>query len=163
MKHGGGNLAQSQPAVTEAVLNAVANGPRLFFQQGPGGTGKTFVDGHLLAKLRSLGKIALAVASSGFAAILPSNGRTAHIRFKLPVKNLTANSAIKVSKPSTLAELLRKTELVIWGEAPMQHRHCAVAVSRCFRDVPDDPLPFGGSYSYFCRRLGSNASHNPPR
>jgi ATP-dependent DNA helicase PIF1 len=163
IEHGEGNLTQSQRAVTEAVLNAVANAPRLFVLQGPGGTGKTFVENNLLAKIRSLGKIALAVASSRIAAILLSGGRTAHSRFKLPVKNVTANITLNVSKQSTLAELFRKTELIIWDEAPMQHRHCAEAVSRCFPGVRYDPRPFGGVTVLFCRRLGSDASHNQPK
>ena len=138
------SLTQSQRAVTEAVLDAVSDQPKVFFLQGPGGTGKTFVEVYLLAKVRSAGKVALAVASSGIAALLLQGGRTAHSRFKLPVKGLTANTTLNVPKQSTLADLFRKTSLIVWDEAPMQHRQCAEAVSRCLQDVRDDPRPFGG-------------------
>ena len=52
---------------------------------GPGGMGKTFLYKLLLAHLRAQGKVALAVASSGIAALLIEGGRTAHSRFKIPV------------------------------------------------------------------------------
>jgi type II secretory pathway predicted ATPase ExeA len=57
----------------------------LFFLDGPGGTGKTFVQNTCLAELRSRNLIALAVATTGIAATLLSGGTTAHSRFKIPV------------------------------------------------------------------------------
>lgn len=58
---------------------------RVFFVDGPGGTGKTFLYSLLLAYVRAQGKVALSVASSGIAALLMEGGRTAHSRFKIPV------------------------------------------------------------------------------
>ena len=58
---------------------------RLFFVDGPGGTGKTFLYKTLLATVRARGDIALAVASSGIAALLLEGGRTAHSRLKIPI------------------------------------------------------------------------------
>jgi len=57
----------------------------------PGGTGKTFLISLIIAKIRSNNGIALAVASSGFAATLLDGGRTAHSAFKLPL-NIQNNS-----------------------------------------------------------------------
>ena len=57
----------------------------MFFVDGPGGTGKTFLYSVLLAAVRSRGDVALAAASSGIAALLMEGGRTAHSRFKIPV------------------------------------------------------------------------------
>jgi hypothetical protein len=51
----------------------------------PGGTGKTFLINLLLAKVRQTGKIALAVAASGIATALLTDGRTAQSALKLPV------------------------------------------------------------------------------
>jgi hypothetical protein len=67
---------------------------RVFFVDGPAGTGKTFVYRMLLASVRSRGGIALAVASSGIAALLLPGGRTAHSRLKLPL-NPEASSTCK--------------------------------------------------------------------
>lgn len=58
---------------------------RLFFVDGPGGTGKTFVYSLLLDTVRSQGDIAIAVASSGLAALLMPGGRTSHSRFGIPI------------------------------------------------------------------------------
>ena len=48
-------------------------------------TGKTFVYSLLLDTIRSRGDIAIAVASSGLAALLMPGGRTAHSRFGIPI------------------------------------------------------------------------------
>lgn len=58
---------------------------KLFFVDGPRGTGKTFLYELLLAEVRSQGDVALAVASSGLAALLLAGGRTAHSRFSIPI------------------------------------------------------------------------------
>jgi hypothetical protein len=58
----------------------------IYFVDGPGGTGKTFLYNKLLAKVRCEGDIALSVASSGIAALLLEGGRTAHSRFKIPIQ-----------------------------------------------------------------------------
>lgn len=57
----------------------------LYFLDALGGTGKTFVISLILAAIRSQGKIALALASSGIAATLLDGGRTAHSALKLPL------------------------------------------------------------------------------
>ena len=50
----------------------------VFFLEGFGGTGKTFLINLILAKVYSDGGIALATASSGIAATLLDGGTTAH-------------------------------------------------------------------------------------
>ena len=54
------------------------NHQMLFFLDGPGGTGKMFLQNILLAHVRKQGKIALTVASTGIAATLLEGGWTAH-------------------------------------------------------------------------------------
>ena len=58
-----------------------------FFVDGPRGTGKAFLYSLLLARVRSAGDIALPVASFGIAALLLAGGKTAHSRFKIPVRS----------------------------------------------------------------------------
>lgn len=137
------SLTSDQRRATQAILDSLLGLPQLFFLQGPGGTGKTFVENYLLAKVRSEGSIALAVASSGIAALFLLGGRTAHSRFKIPL-NATADYNIPISKTSPLAHLLRETKLIIWNEAPMMHRFNFEAVDRCLRDVRNDDRWFGG-------------------
>ena len=67
------------------LLEQLNNNSGLFFVHGHGGTGKTFLWSTIIAKIRSEGRIVLAVASSGIASLLLPGGRTAHSRFKIPL------------------------------------------------------------------------------
>jgi len=125
------------------AINSEVPEQTLFFVDGPGGHGKTFLFNMILAKVRSKQEIAIAVASSGIAALLLNGGRTAHSRFKIPLK-LTETSNLNISKQSDLGELIRKIKLIIWDEAPMAHRFAFEAVDRTFRDLTEIDKPFGG-------------------
>ena len=121
----------------------------VFFVYGSGGCGKTYMWRTLISKLRSERKIVLPVASSGIAATLMPGGRTAHSRFKIPIV-LDELSMCSISHTSDIAELIKKTDLIIWDEAPMQHRFSFECLDRSLRDIMKavDPgrfdLPFGG-------------------
>ncbi|KAG3237939.1 hypothetical protein PI124_g17085 [Phytophthora idaei] len=140
-------LNDEQRSVYSTIINAVDNstpGNTLFFIDGPGGTGKSTLLKHILAKVRLSGKIALAVASSDIASLLLMGGRTAHSTFKIPLK-LNDTSTCSIFKQSHLKGLIQKASLVIWDEASMAHRHAFEAVDRSFRDLVDnDDEPFGG-------------------
>ena len=105
-----------------------------FFLQGAAGTGKTFLYNCLCSYLRARGKIVLCVASSGIAAQLLPGGRTAHSRFKIPLSN-ALNSGCNITSNSLLAQLIRKTSLIIWDEVPMQHKSCFEAVNWTLNDI----------------------------
>jgi ABC-type ATPase involved in cell division len=51
---------------------------KLIFVEGHGGTCKTYLWKAITTKIRSEGKIVLAVASCGITALLLEGGRTAH-------------------------------------------------------------------------------------
>ena len=104
---------------------------KIFFVDG---TGKTFLYKQVLNYIRSNGKIALAVASSGIAALLLPGGRTAHSRLKIPI-NLLATSTLNLPLQSESAELILKSEIILWDEAPMTHRHAYEALDRSLRDI----------------------------
>ena len=137
------NLQQREilNVVTTAIDSKVGGG--LFFIDGPGGTGKTFVENLLLSYVRSIGGIALSVASSGIASILLDGGRTAHSRFKIPL-DIHQDSTCDIKAQTTLADLIRRTKLIIWDEAPSQHRHCFEAVDRTFKDIRHSQHWLGG-------------------
>ncbi|XP_059636141.1 uncharacterized protein LOC132278363 [Cornus florida] len=100
------------------------------------------------AMVRSEHGIALATATSGVASSLLPGGRTAHSRFKIPIiadKSTTCN----ISKQSSTAELLRKTKLIIWDEAPMAKRYAIEAVDRTLQDLLGNNLSFGGKVMVF--------------
>jgi PIF1-like helicase len=116
----------------DTICEAVdAGNDGVFFLDGFGGTWKTFVINLTLAKVRSEGHIALAVASSGIAATLLDGGTTVHSRFKIPI-DIDVDSTCNIPAQSPLAALIRDTALVFWDEAVMQHRHVFEAVNCTF-------------------------------
>lgn len=126
----------------------------VFFVYGYGGTGKTFVWKTLSTAIRSQGEIVLNVASSGIASLLLPGGRTAHSRFAIPII-VNEDTTCEIRQRAPLAELLRRTKLIIWDEAPMVHKFCFEALDRSLRDIlrHSNPKsmeqPFGGKVVVF--------------
>jgi ATP-dependent DNA helicase PIF1 len=97
----------------------------------------------MLAHVRSRREVALTVASSGIASILLDGGRISHSRFKIPL-DIQHDSVAAIKRQSHLAELIRRTKLIIWDEAPVQYRYCFEAVDRTLRDITGVDSWFGG-------------------
>lgn len=103
----------------------------------------------MICKLRSQGDIVLLVASSGIATTLLPGGRTAHSQFKIPIV-LDEFSLCSIGHNSNIDALIRQTKLIIWDEAPMQHRYAFECLDRSLKDIMKsvDParasMPFGG-------------------
>jgi ATP-dependent DNA helicase PIF1 len=125
---------------------------RFFYVDGLGGCGKTFLYNTVLAYVRSRtagNQVAIPVASSGIAALLLAGGRTAHSRFKIPIK-LNETSTCHISAQHGLAAFVRAAALAMWDEVGMVHRYAVEALDRTFRDLmsQEDPrcehVPFGG-------------------
>ena len=95
------SLNSDQREAFHTIMKAVHNGnytPRVFSLNAPGGCGKTFCIEALLSTVRGIGKIALAVASSGIVAELLEGGRTAHSWFKIPIP-INESSMCSVDMP----------------------------------------------------------------
>ncbi|XP_071719028.1 ATP-dependent DNA helicase PIF1-like [Rutidosis leptorrhynchoides] len=149
-------LTSKQKEAYYQIIKAVDHGKgAVFFLYGYDGTGKTFLSKTLSAAFRSKGEIVLNVASSGIAALLLSGGRMIHSRFHIPL-HPTDESFCTISPSSNLGELIRRTKLLIWDEAPMVNKMCVEALDRSMSDIcrqsnPDsmDTL-FGGKTLVFC-------------
>ncbi|XP_066341090.1 uncharacterized protein [Miscanthus floridulus] len=142
-------LNVQQRAAFDEILDHVLNKRScVFFVDGPGGTGKTYLYKALLAKVRSLNLIAIATATSGIAASIMPGGRTAHSRFKVPIK-LDANSMCNFTKQSGTAMLLREASLIIWDEIAMTKRQAIETLDRTFQDIMGCDQPFGGKVMLF--------------
>lgn len=148
---------QEQLKVYNTIMESInkdSNESKLFFLDGPGGCGKTFIYNTLISKLRSIGKIAIPMASTGIAALLLDDGNTAHSSLKIPLKcNDTTMCGIKLQ--SNLADLIRSTNLFIWDESPTTSKYAYETVDRTFRDImkgvsPElEKIPFGGKTIVF--------------
>ncbi|KAI8530232.1 hypothetical protein RHMOL_Rhmol11G0040100 [Rhododendron molle] len=138
------NLNKEQIKAFNDILEAVTfEKPMSFFIDGQGGTGKTFLYRSLLAVVRSRNLIALATATSGVAASILPNGRTAHSRFKIPIDG-EGKLSCNVSKQSGLASLLKSASLIIWDEASMAKRQSIEALDILLRDLTEKDYLFGG-------------------
>ena len=78
------------------VIHDNTHPQRMFSLNANGGYGKTFLIETLLSTVKGMGKIALAVASSGIAAELLEGGRPAHSHFMIPIP-VNENSVCNIS------------------------------------------------------------------
>ncbi|XP_020251221.1 uncharacterized protein LOC109828691, partial [Asparagus officinalis] len=142
-------LNEDQRKSFEIIMDRVnMNKGGVFFIDGPGGTGKTFLYKTIIANVRSKGMIAIATATSGVAASLLPGGRTSHSRFKIPI-NATETIVYNISKQEGTAHLIRKVALIIWDEAPMAKRVKIESVDRTMQDLLSTKELFGGKVVVF--------------
>ena len=126
--------------------------PHFFFVYSPGGCGKTHLNTLLLNRVRSQGHIALAMASSGIAALLMDGGSTFHSRCKPPkqpyVDGKVVPCAIPFGKPT--GELFLRTHLILIDEVSMLNRSNVECLDVALRDLMSnvhpalERVPFGG-------------------
>lgn len=142
-------LNVDQQSAYDKVMAAVtAKTGGAFFIDGPGGTGKTYLYRALLATVKGRGEIAIPTATSGIAATLLHQGRTAHSTFQLPLKP-DSLATCTFTKGSKTGILLKHSAIIIWDEAPMTHRYQFEAVDRSLKDLMGSDLPFGGKIIVF--------------
>jgi hypothetical protein len=143
-------LNEEQQATYNEIMSTVdSDHGDLFFVDGPGGTGKTYLYRVLLATIRSQNKIVEATTTSGVAALIMSGGKTAHSRFKIPL-TLDDGAFCTFTNQSGTTKLLRTASLIIWDEVTMMKRQGVEALDNSLRDVMDRPnLPFGGKTMVF--------------
>lgn len=135
---------EQQVAYDRIIASVLDRDSKVFFLNGPGGTGKTYVYNTVCAHLRGDGNIVLCVSSSGISALLLRGGRTAYSMFKIPIEGLHERSVCTIPKNSHRAELMRATKAIIWDEIGAQHRLAVEAVDRTLRDICGSDQPFGG-------------------
>ncbi|XP_062518309.1 uncharacterized protein LOC134193499 [Corticium candelabrum] len=140
------NLTIDQRNIDLRITDMVDHGQGgIIFIDAPGGTGKTYLINLSLARLRSRGFVALAVASSGIAAQLLSNGKTAHSTFKIPLNLMTTDLPMcNLKRGSSKATLLQECAVIFWDEATMANKLAFEALDRTLQDLRQSSRPFGG-------------------
>ena len=71
---------------------------RLFFLDGPAGTGKTYLYNTIIRYYEWAGKNVLAQATTGVASDLLIGGTTMHSRFKIPPNSLDKDTVLDIKK-----------------------------------------------------------------
>jgi len=132
----------------EILDHVMTNRGKVFFIDGPGGIGKTYLYRALFARVRSTDRIAIATATFGIAASIMAGGRTAHSRFKIPIK-LEDNSVCNFTKQSGTAELLCEASLIIWDEVAITRRQAIETLDRSLQDITGCDSSFGGKVMVF--------------
>ena len=140
---------RQQKAFLDAATEMVNNDEQMLtFLDAPGGYGKTHCFNCLLAYIRSVGKVALAVATTGIAALQLTGGKTVHIAFKVPIDpsgRRRGLMTLNIKKNSAIGKLiLNDLAVLVWDEAPMIHRDIFESIDHTLRDLRDDSRPFGG-------------------
>ncbi|RCV17517.1 hypothetical protein SETIT_3G225900v2 [Setaria italica] len=114
------SLNEEQRAAYDEILSKVdTEQGSLFFVDGPGGTGKTFLYRALLGTLRSQNKLVVATTTSGVATSIMPGGRTTHI----------------FTKQSGTTKLLQQASLIIWDEASMTKRQAMKVLDNSLHNI----------------------------
>ncbi|KAI8430432.1 hypothetical protein MSG28_000709 [Choristoneura fumiferana] len=132
-------LTDEQKSVYYEIISSLnMEEGKIYFLDAPGGTGKTFLINLILSKVRSTRDIEI-------AATLLQGGRTAHSALKLPL-NLTSieTPMCNIPKQSKLAEVLRKTKIIVWDESTMAHKRGIEALDRTLQDIRNKQTLMGG-------------------
>ncbi|KAJ1519104.1 hypothetical protein ONE63_011345 [Megalurothrips usitatus] len=109
---------------------APARRARTLFLDGPGGYGRTQVLKVIVSHVRSQGKVALCVASSGIAALNMEGGTTAHNMYRLPLDLGNGVGTWNIRAGTQRAQLIKAASLIVFDEAPTAHRHLFEMVDR---------------------------------
>ncbi|KAJ8927550.1 hypothetical protein NQ314_019970 [Rhamnusium bicolor] len=126
----------------------------VFFVDGPGGSGKTYLYNTLLFYINNVLRLStIAVAWTGVAANLLIGGKTCHRTFRLPV-SLDERCIVGWPIDSWQSQYLQSAALGVWDEAPMSHRFAVEAVDRYFKELIRRPgtlmggkcVLFGGDF-----------------
>ncbi|CAH2016680.1 unnamed protein product [Acanthoscelides obtectus] len=140
-------LNQEQRLIFNDILLALNENERvphrLFFINGIGGAGKTFLLNTLLAYLLGNNHRYIAMCYTGIAASLLKNGQTIHSSFMLPVPFLE-NSTSKIRNQSTIADNIRYSKIIVIDEISMVHKSIFNEIDRKTREIMNNDIPFGG-------------------
>ncbi|UYV73007.1 hypothetical protein LAZ67_10001499 [Cordylochernes scorpioides] len=140
-----------QKLAFEAIMSTIDDNSlpqRLFFLDGPGGSGKTFLYNKLLSTIRGNNGIALPVASTRIAANLLEGGRTYHSQFKLPVPLLdTSTSSMRMTSDD--AKQIREANVIIYDEATMAPKDALRCINNLLKEIMQNEKPLGGKAIVF--------------
>ncbi|KAF4529574.1 hypothetical protein B566_EDAN017726 [Ephemera danica] len=117
--------------------------PKVFFVDGPAGSGKTYLYRHMINAAVSMGQKVLCCATSGIAATLLPGGVTLHRAFGLPL-NIHESSSSFLNVQEDGAAYLAKHSLIICDEMGAASKQLVAVIDRLLRDLHQNQVPMGG-------------------
>ena len=144
-----GVLTHEQRQIYETIVSAFSGVPphqtrgSLYYVDGPGGTGKSFLFNAILQKAISLNKHILPLAFTGIAATLLRGGRTIHSTFGIPVNT---HNDVRSSVRATTQDgrRLRDSDLILIDEATLVPASMLDGIDEILRDLCESEQPFAG-------------------
>ena len=136
------NTAEQQSIFNEICADIEQHKTKLYFIQGMGGSEKSALCKKILAWARLKEKLCLGCASTGLAATIYENFKTAHSLFKYPVMEdedqdepYVVEGQVNPECNSKRLELLQATDVIVWDEFPSNHRELFEAVCRALDNL----------------------------
>lgn len=139
-------LNEEQRNAYDKITKAISNKPlseNLFFIDGPGGSGKTYVYANLIHFMNGIGGKVITAASTGIAANRLHGGRTVHSLYGLPIA-INETSVSRIKPTSDQVKSLQLAKLFIIDECTMISNHTLNTIDRLLRGVMKNNIPFGG-------------------
>ena len=138
-------MNKEQGQAFDGVIAALeSQSSAMFFIDGPGGSGKSFLFEALLHHVRGRGEVGIACAWSGLAATLLPGGRTVSSRFGLPVPLPENDVQFRVTAAQAKGRLLKVARIIVWDEVSMTPSEAVEAADVCLQDICQNGSPFGG-------------------
>lgn len=137
------NLNIEQNKALHEVITSINEGGKLFFVDGPAGTGKTYLYNAIIEQLYRDKRSVIQLATTGIAADLLADGRTVHSGMKLPVP-LTETSISRLNLNSPEANKIKKASLILIDEVSMMSKHALNAIDEVLRRLCNKQQIFGG-------------------
>ena len=148
------SLNAEQREIADAVIQSVNRNlnedgkPRIFFVDGPGGTGKSYLFNFLSKHFQNLHKTVIMCAWSGVAATLLVGGKTVHSTFKIPL-NANNESTSLMNRNSDAANSLISCSLFVIDEVSMMDIDSLCIIDSLLRELTGSDIPFGGKTVVF--------------
>jgi len=128
--------------ICEAVYKKTG---QIFFLQGRGGVGKTFLINYIATTLRSNEKLVWCSATTGIAAINFQRGSTMDHLFKLGIDSAENENFVNNIRPGTdRFETILNLNLIIIDEISMCSGKTFSRISKILQEIRSSDLPFGG-------------------
>jgi hypothetical protein len=139
--------------IISAVTNPDYEGSKMFWIDGPAGTGKSYLLNTITAHLRGIENVCLCTASTGVAALQYPFAYTMHNLFKLNcVEDINDECRSKIMDSRVITqrmELLQKASLIILDESAMQDRRIIDAIDQALQKITGETTYFGGKVVVF--------------
>ena len=148
------HLNEHQKAAFETIIRAVdsnntrSTAPKVFFVDGPGGTGKTYLYKAIMHALNQRRRTYIATAYTGIAATLLPQGTTIHSAFRVPIE-IKENDRCLLSVQDAPADRIKAASVLFFDEASMIPNKMLDLIDLCLKDIMQNSDDFGGKIVVF--------------